>query len=72
MAEIHYRGAYGVSGKEVLPIVEELTQLVAALTSLHDLELLLLPQLTIDIASANSAATWRGLMVTWERHVEPI
>jgi hypothetical protein len=63
VANFHSRGAYGLSGKGFLPIAEEFAQLVALLTSLHDLELPLLPHPPIDIASnTSSAAAWRVFM----------
>src|ERR1039457_5143958 len=64
VASFHCRGAYGLSGNAVLPITAELTQREAALVLLHGDELLLLPQLAIDIASMSSinAAAWRGFM----------
>lgn len=71
VASFHSRGAYGLSGRGVLIIVEELAQLVAVLTSLHDLELLLLPQPPIDIASrASNAAMLRVFICSVYQNIE--
>jgi hypothetical protein len=53
VAEIHCRGAYGLSGNGVLPITAELPQLKPELLR-HGGGLLLPPQLAIDIASTSS------------------
>jgi len=65
VAGFHCRGAYGLSGNGVLPITADFVQLTTSANCLHGGgELLLLPQLAIDIASTSriSAAAWRDFM----------